>query len=318
MRVLFLLTIIGVLTIESAAAQKELKTLNYLYEISGKKTAAGQHNREPNAEPSMWTDSIRALTGVYPKLWSGDFLFQEENIKDRWDMILEAERQWNKGAIVNIMWHCCSPLVEEPCAWGEGKGVLSPMSDEEWLQLITPGTEYNRELYHRLDELAVYLEYLKRKGVEVMFRPFHEMNQKLFWWGGRPGPDGTRKVYQMTHDYLTKEKGLDNLVWVWNVQDLSFDWEEYNPGDEYWDVMSLDVYDKAGFTKKNYDLMLEIAGDKPVAIGECAQLPTPKILRQQPRWVFFMAWAELVFKHNSIEDIKDLYQSSRVDVLKPF
>jgi mannan endo-1,4-beta-mannosidase len=317
MKTCFLLVALSFLTIASGYAQKELKTLNYLYEISGEKTAAGQHNREPNAEPSMWTDSIRALTGVYPKLWSGDFLFQEENIKDRWSMILEAERQWNRGAIVNIMWHCCSPLVEEPCAWGEGKGVLSPMSDEEWLQLITPGTEYNRELYHRLDELAVYLGYLKRKGVEVMFRPFHEMNQKLFWWGGRPGPDGTRKVFQMTHDYLTKEKGLDNLVWVWNVQDLSFDWEEYNPGDEYWDVMSLDVYDKAGFTKKNYELMLEIAGDKPIAIGECAQLPTPKILRQQPRWAFFMAWAELAFKHNSLKDIKKLYQSSRVDVLTP-
>jgi mannan endo-1,4-beta-mannosidase len=317
MRVFFLLTVLGFLIIENGTAQTDFKTLNYLYRISGEKTAAGQHNMEPNAEPSMWTDSIKALTGVYPKLWSGDFLFQKENIRDRWSMILEAERQWNKGAIVNIMWHCCSPLVEEPCAWGEGKGVLSPMSDEEWLELTTPGTGYNREFYHRLDELAIYLDYLKQKGVEVMFRPFHEMNQKLFWWGGRPGPDGTRKIYQMAHDYLAEEKGLENLIWVWNVQDLSFDWEEYNPGDDYWDVMSLDVYDEAGFTGKNYELILEIAGDKPFGIGECAELPTPELLKKQPRWAFFMAWAELVFKYNSSQEIKELYHSSRVDVLTP-
>ena len=231
-------------------------------------------------------------------------------------MIFEAERQWNRGAIVNIMWHSCSPYFDEPCGWKEA-GVLSPMSDKKWQKLLTPGSEPNKIFYQRLDELAIYLDYLKRKGVEVMFRPFHEMNQELFWWGGRPGPEGTRKIYQLTHDYLTKEKELDNLIWVWNVQDLSFDWEKYNPGEEYWDVMSLDVYDEAGFTRKNYELMLEIAGDKPIGIGECSKCPTPEMLRDQPRWTFFMAWAELVYRDNSPEEIKRLYGSPRVEVIEP-
>ncbi|WP_083985024.1 glycoside hydrolase family 26 protein [Geofilum rubicundum] len=310
------LGLISIVSIE-LSGQTEFKTLNYLYGISGARTAAGQHNREPNAEPSMWTDSIRALTGVYPRLWSGDFLFQEENIKNRWSMILEAERQWEKGAIVNIMWHACSPLVQEPCSWGEGNGVLNPMNDEEWQSLLTYGTPVNQAFYKRLDELAVYLAYLKTKGVEVMFRPFHEMNQGLFWWGGRPGENGTAALFRLTHNYLTKEKGLDNLIWVWNVQDLSFDWEAYNPGAEYWDVMSLDVYDEAGFTQRNYELMLEVSGGKPFGIGECAKLPTEDLLTEQPRWVFFMAWAELVFEHNTKSEIKSLYSSPRVEVIAP-
>ncbi len=310
-----ILGLISMVSIE-LSGQSEFKTLNYLYGISGTRTAAGQHNREPNAEPAKWTNAIFETTGVYPKLWSGDFLFQKENIDSRWQMILEAERQWNKGAIINIMWHSCSPYFVEPCGWQDA-GVLSPMSDEQWEALITPGTQPNQTFYKRLDELAIYLDYLKVKGVEVMFRPFHEMNQGLFWWGGRPGPRGTSEIFRMAHDYLTHAKGLDNLIWVWNIQDLDFEWAEYNPGEEYWDIMTLDVYDEAGFTDENYHLMLEIAGDRLIGIGESSKLPTPELLEKQPRWVFFMAWAELVYRDNTKEEIRDLYLAPNVEVIKP-
>lgn len=56
-----------------------------------------------------------------------------------------------------------------------------------------------------------------------------------FWWGGRPGPDGTRRLYQITHDYLKYDKNLTNLIWTWNIQDfgtLLEDADAYNPGDE--------------------------------------------------------------------------------------
>ena len=38
-------------------------------------------------------------------------------------------------------------------------------------------------------------------------------------------------------DYYTGEKNLHNLLWVWNC-----DIEEAYPGDEYVDVVSIDVY----------------------------------------------------------------------------
>ena len=56
-----------------------------------------------------------------------------------------------------------------------------------------------------------------------------------FWWGGRPGPEGTRRLYQITHDYLFHNKSLTNLIWTWNIQDfvtLPSDADDYNPGDE--------------------------------------------------------------------------------------
>lgn len=69
----------------------------------------------------------------------------------------------------------------------------------------------------------------------LLILPFSLTHTSSFWWGGRPGPDGTRRLYQITHDYLKHEKNLTNLIWTWNIQDfgtLLYDADAYNPGDE--------------------------------------------------------------------------------------
>ncbi|WP_423146088.1 glycoside hydrolase family 26 protein [Rubrolithibacter danxiaensis] len=290
------------------------KTLNFLYSISGSKTIAGIHNREPNATPAKWTDEVYKTTGKYPGLWSGDFLFQADNINNRQLMVNEALNQWKKGAVINIMWHACNPALSQPCGW-DSNGVLSKLSDDQWNELITDGTAINMRWKAMMDEVAVYLQFLKENGVEVLWRPLHEMNQGAFWWGGRPGRNGTRKLYQITHDYLTKTKGLTNLIWVWDMQDfstLATDLTAYNPGNEYWDVAALDIYDGTGYTAAKYNAMVTVAEGKPIAIGECQKLPTVSELITQPKWTFFMGWSELEFDKNSEDEIKSVHLSSRV------
>jgi len=291
-------------------AHRQSQVLDYLYSISGKKTLAGQHNKEPNAVPAMWTDYIKETTGKYPALWSGDFLFQQDNMDHRWTMIHEAKKQWDHGAVINLMWHGCPPDQGEPCAWDPGL-LNAQLDDEQWKELLTGGTPLNEKWKARMDDLAVYLQYLEDNGVEVLFRPLHEMNQGLFWWGGRPGPEGTAKLYRLIHDYFTDVKGLTSLVWVWDMQDMSRDFEAYNPGDEYWDVFGFDVYDK-GYDPSWYEYILPIVGDKPMAIGECSKLPGSDMLASQPRWIFFMPWAELVKQSNSTEEIQALYNDPRI------
>ena len=149
----------------------------------------------------------------------------------------------------------------------------------------------------------------------MLWRPLHEMNQEKFWWGGRPGPNGALKLYQITHDYLVRTKGLTNLIWVWDIQDfrnLPQDLRNYNPGDSYWDIAALDVYwsDGRGYTNDKYNAMVNVANGKPIAIGECDRLPTARELTAQSGWVFFMAWAELVETKNTPQEIYALYQSS--------
>lgn len=286
-----------------------VRVLDFLKGISGKQIVAGIHNREPNAQPTLQTDKMAQLTGKQPGLWSGDFLFSKGDIENRWTMIKECRRQWEQGAIVNLMLHVAPPNQPEVCAW-EG-GLLSHLTDEQWRDLTTDGGALNKIWKSRLDIYAGFLDYLKTNGVQVLFRPHHEMNQGRFWWGGRKGPEGTAKLYRLTHDYLTKTKGLDNLIWVWDMQDMSRDFAEYNPGNEYWEVFAFDIYGD-GYQQSWYDYILPMVGDKPIAIGECDRLPTRQILATQPRWCFFMSWAELTFQKNKPEQILDLYRAPQV------
>ena len=315
---LFCVIAFCVIQFSIANAQTAFKSLNYLYSISGTKTVAGIHNREPNSDPDLWTDSITKVAGKTPGLWSGDFLFGSSDIAARWTMIYEAQEAWNKGSLINMMWHTCSPAYVEPCAW-DATGVLDVLSDAEWTSLVTDGGTLNTTWKSRLDIIAPYLQYLKDAGVEVLFRPFHEMNQPVFWWGGRKGPDGTAKLYQITHDYLTN-KGLTNLIWVWDLQDFSTyttDLVDYNPGSNYWDVLAMDMYtsDGTNYSTAKYDAFSAAAGGKPVVIGEMQKLPTATELTAQPKWAFFMSWAELTVTKNSAANITALYGASNVVTL---
>jgi hypothetical protein len=284
--------------------------MDFFYQINGKQTVLGIHNREPNSLPALQTNRIMNITGKYPGLWSGDFLFSNNDVDNRWTMIEECKKQWDDGAIVHLMLHVVSPKnTGEKGVWEGATGVCSVLSDAEWTDLITDGGALNSKWKTRLDTYAEYFRFLKDNGVTVLFRPFHEMNQGVFWWGGRPGQNGTAALYRLTHDYLEKEKGLDNIVWLWNMQDLSYNWAQYNPGADYWDIFSVDIYNPDGFTTYKYQTALNVAGNKPIAIGETQVLPTPQLLLAQPRWVFCMSWAELTFGHNTDLEIRNLYQA---------
>jgi hypothetical protein len=299
---------------QAIAADAPHKTLNLLYSIQGNYTLAGQHNKEPNANPLYYSTGVNTRTGKWPALHSGDFLFGATDINNRQTMINQIIEQWNAGAVINLMWHACSPAGTAACQW-EG-GVKTVLTNTQWTDLITDGTALNNTWKQRMDDVAVFLQQLEDAGVEVMFRPLHEMNQGVFWWGGRKGPEGTARLYQITHDYFTKTKGLSNLIWVWNLQDfstLATDVDDYDPGNEYWDVLSLDMYwsDGKGYETSKYEAIRNKAAGKPIAIGEAEDLPSPNLLRAQPDWTFFMGWAELTF-NNSNDKLNEIYSSDRV------
>ena len=295
---------------DSVAAKRKQKVLEYLYSIKGKKTLIGIHNREPNYEPAKQTEQIHQWTGKYPALWSGDFLFSKDDVNNRQKMINECIKQWNAGSIVQLMLHVVSPGQNEPGAWDGG--VVKKLSDGEWATLITNNGFLNTKWKQRLDVYASYIQQLKNAGVPILFRPFHEMNQGIFWWAGRKGSKGSGALFRLTRDYLEKEKGLDNIIWVWDMQDLSYDWSEYNPGNNYWDIFAVDVYNGDYFTSYKYNLAEKIGGNKLIAVGECDKLPTPNELYQQPKWSFVMSWAELTFQKNTGTEIQKLYWADNV------
>ncbi|WP_163134568.1 glycosyl hydrolase [Agarivorans sp. Alg241-V36] len=315
-----ILTQAGGLALLLALPVKALETLDYLYSIQGKHTLGAMHNRQPNSNPNLYSSQLQQVTGKWPSLYSTDFQFEPQEVTYRQTITNQVITEWNNGAMIHLMWHACNPAKQSPCEWDE-QGVLSQMSDQEWNNLITDGSNLNLRWKAMMDEIAVYLQQMKDAGVEVLFRPLHEMNQSLFWWGGRPGAEGSARLYQITHDYLLYEKGLTNIVWLWNLQDfqsLAQDLNDYDPGNDYWDVLTLDMYwsDGQGYTTQKYQAMSQKAAGKPMAISECDDIPMPTLLAQQPLWTFFMPWSELTFAHNSSTKLNTVYQSDRVLTLE--
>jgi mannan endo-1,4-beta-mannosidase len=97
--------------------------------------------------------------------------------------------------------------------------------------------------------VAEGLQQLKDAGVVVLWRPFHEMNGDWFWWGKKTGDDGYKKLYRMLYDRLVNFHHLNNLIWVYNCNELNDNvdpYEKYYPGNDVVDILATDVY-RRGF-----------------------------------------------------------------------
>jgi mannan endo-1,4-beta-mannosidase len=288
------------------------KVLSFMYSQMGKKTMSGIHNKEPNTLPTQYTNWMYSLAGVYPAYWDADFQFGATDQANRAIMIDSGIAQWKKCAMIGLMYHMCSPITTESCAWDpgvghSGSGTSDKPSSAQWTQLVTDNTPLNDTLKLRLKHIAPYFQQLQAQGIEVLFKIFHEMNQGFFWWGGNTGATGTSRLFQIAHDYMTDSLGLTNIIWVWDVQDLDFTWSQYNPGSQYWDIMAVDMY-SMGYTTTLYNNALDIAGTKPLGIGECYTIPTAAQLASQPRWSYFCSWADGTVTTN----IKSVYTASNV------
>ena len=116
----------------------------------------------------------------------------------------------------------------------------------------------------------------------------------------------------MTHDYFEKTKGLRNLVWVWDMQDLDTNWAPYDPGAAYRDVGAFDQYN-GSYDPQYLSLMSGIVGSQPMGIGESFYLPSQDVLRSQTRWKFFMMWPDPEsFSFNTSAAWRDLYNAGNV------
>ena len=290
------------------ASPEARELLRYLDSISGKYTITGQHNY-PN-EGSRWTDRTYDITGKYPGLYGVDFGFSGEDDKDsilsRPDMIEEVERQYRNGSVIAVTWHEVRPTDDEPVTFHDS--VQAHLTDFEWKELLTPGTDLYKRWCAQVDVIAGYLAQLHDAHVAVLFRPYHEMNGTWFWWGWRPGKNGSAALYRQLYDRLVNVHHLDNLVWVWNVNapsQAAGPFADYFPGAEYVDVLSVDNYGE--FKQSFYDDILALAGDKPVALAEVGTLPSLEVFQQQPKWTYFMIWAGLTEVLNPLDKLQQVF-----------
>ncbi len=293
--------------------------LDFLYEIEGDYILSGHHNYILQA--TKYTKAVEEMTGKSPVVWGSDFSFNfgdRDPNEARQAMIDTAKMMYEQGHIITLMWHSCFPSDGQECD-SESIWVWQPgVSQAQWDSLTTPGTELNLQWQQQVDQVAEFLKQLRDAGVPVLWRPYHEMNGIWFWWCNKRGEDGFIKLWRMMYDRFVNVHNLNNLIWVWNTNaprdtkgDEAYDYALFFPGLEYVDVLAADVYHN-DYRSSHHDDLLELAAGKLIALGEVGELPTPEILQQQPQWVWFMGWANWLFKANEPEAVKALYNSPRV------
>jgi mannan endo-1,4-beta-mannosidase len=276
------------------ASPEARELLEYIYSISGKQTLAGQHCAPLAGDTRLAI--VHRRTGKYTPVFGQDFGFSYpgywDGINYRQRIVDDAILRSRDGFIITLMWHAVRPTEDEPVTFRES--VQGDLSDEEWKDLVTPGTEINERWKSQVDVIAWFLKQLRYADVPVLWRPYHEMNGGWFWWGKKEGEDGYKKLWQMMYERLVDFHGLDNLIWVYNTNEFKNGVDRhdtYYPGDDFVDIIATDVYTEA-FDQENYDQMLELAGSKPIALGEVGNPPSLDILESQPRWTWFMRWGE--------------------------
>ncbi len=269
--------------------------LRYLYSISGKRTLTGQHNFPGHASYS--TNLVMEQTGKIPALYGTDWGFAAPGDKDsafvRQEIVDEMIRRWQDGAVITLCWHAVRPTEDEPVTFQDS--VQGHITDEQFADLLTPGTDLYERWCGQVDAVAAYFKQLQDARVPVLWRPYHEINGDWFWWNGYRGGGkhgGSAQLYRQIYDRLVHVHALNNLLWVWNPDrparvDRQF--VDHFPGTEYVDVLALDCY--GAYSQSYYDDLNALSEGKVMGIGETYNPPTLDIYPSQPRWAFYMNWA---------------------------
>ncbi|HYF68855.1 MAG TPA: glycosyl hydrolase [Ohtaekwangia sp.] len=300
------------------ASAEATALLEYIYSISGKFTLSGQHNFPISGDRN--TQFAGDYIGKTPVVWSQDFGFAADGDKDSYlarpSIIKEAIRQHKIGSIITLCWHAVPPTADEPITFQPLPGsdstklasVQGRLQDQQFVDLLTPGTEIHKRWLRQVDEIASYLKQLQEANVPVLWRPYHEMNGNWFWWGGRTkGSHTTAALYKQIFDRFVKHHKLKNLIWVWSIDRPSKPEREffkYYPGTEYLDILSLDVYG-SDFHQSYYDSLMALSQGKPLVLGEVGNPPLPEILEKQPNWAFWVTWSGMT-RNTSKNDYKKL------------
>jgi len=197
------------------------------------------------------------------------------------------------GGIVSLSVHMNNPQTGGP-AWD---------ANIDLAEVLRPGSVAGRDWRRQLSLIADGLEAFKEANVPVLFRPYHEMDGRWFWWGGNP--EQYKRLWRETFQYLARQRELNHLLWVYSPSHRGDQLKHY-PGDRWVDVVGFDAYtsDLTGATKAYRQLLTT---GKPVGITEYGPIdgqPRPGappfdwslmatwLAEDFPKVTFFMAWRD--------------------------
>lgn len=292
-------------------SKEAVNVYNFLKENFGKKIISGaMANYSTGLEEAKWMyDNVGkwpALTGFdyinYTRDWSSiNFTELTNNAKD----------YWNNNGLITLMWHWRDPLKNTDGFYTKDTSFdVSKVTD-------TNSNEY-KAMVADIDVIASYLKQLKDANVPVLWRPLHEASGAWFWWGAK-GAEPCRALWKLMYDRLVNHHGLNNLIWVWTTE-ASNDAINWYPGDNYVDILGLDIYpgeNQHGSQYITFDKVKEIfGGKKMITLSECGSIPNiDAMFEYGDAWSWFMPWNgdyTRSDKHNGTTFLKNVFSNAKV------
>lgn len=274
------------------ATENARRLFSYLCDQYGKTTISGQYcDTGMNGWENLQISQNNG--GKFPAILGLDMGYYSQTGVDHQVAIhttKQAIAYWEKGGIVTLCWHWLAPEKYITGTWysafrPEETRKLSLTAimdgeDEEGLALLRKD----------IDNIAAELLAMQEAGVPILWRPLHEASGGWFWWGAE-GAEPYLWLYRYLYHTLTDEYGLNNLIWVWNGQNAA-----WYPGDEYVDIVGVDIYAGEHEYSSQIDAFLEThsyAGEnKMVVLSENGTMINPDLsVRDRAMFGFFCTWS---------------------------
>ena len=152
-----------------------------------------------------------------------------------------------RGAITTLSWHLDNP-ESNGTSWDTTSAVKT---------ILKEGV--NRSKYVAwVSKLADFVKSIKDKNgteISMVFRPYHEMNGGWFWWGAASCTPEQYKTLYRDFVHLLADFEVHNLLYAYSPNTLNnaLDYERFYPGDEFVDILGIDIYNHngdSGFAEK--------------------------------------------------------------------
>jgi hypothetical protein len=275
------------------ATQTAKNLLCYIYSLSGKNVLSGQQEtswQNPQGDISWYQDNI----GKVPAILGGDYLYPD-GTTDR------AIAYWNSGGITMIRYHMGAPPNSDTYENSKGSANID--------NVLSDGTSENRSFVSKLDYVAGELQRLEDADVPVLWAPFHEFQPNGWFWWSKGTADQFAQLWAYMFDYLTNNKGLDNLVWLAPASDSPV--AGWFPSKMVADLRGPDTYASNAPFSDLYDAARSIVGDGvPIPLHETGTVPQPDTMFPSAApWVLFNVWAGYQTSQNSLSAMQSAYDS---------
>lgn len=196
--------------------------------ISGQFESWGDAVR-PLDDKQNWLNQAYRATGKWPGIVGIEYHAGEVHFEKPNQLAIE---HWSKGGLVQLYLIMRNPANPDAHNGG-GKCDID--------LVLQKGHTYNKAFFAELDKVAEGLQLLQQQHVVVFLNMFAEMTADWFWWGGQQ-PEKFKRLYRASFDYLTREKGLDNLLFVFEPSAQQSQATEYYPGADFVDMVGISIF----------------------------------------------------------------------------